>query len=234
MGQILVIESAVSGFSVAVHQRGLLLASIQLNNERVASSHLTSAIDQVLAFSQVTFADLDAIAVSAGPGSYTGLRVGVATAKGLCFARELPLIAVNTLEIMAHGVNFPNLTEKQLLCPMIDARRMEVYCSFYTHDKKQIQGEVTSKIVDAETFLQVLEETTVLFFGNGSQKIESLYAHHPNALFLPEVVLPLATFAGQLAYEKFIKQAFEDLPTFEPDYLKPYFATKPKNQLSPQ
>lgn len=234
MSLILVIESAVSGFSVAIHQNSLLLASVQLHNERVASSYLTSAIEQVITFSQVTFSDLDAIAVSAGPGSYTGLRVGVATAKGLCLALNLPLIAVNTLEIMVHAVNYPRLTEKQLLCPMIDARRMEVYCGFYTRDTKQLQGEVTAAVVDAETFNDVLKDTTVLFFGNGSQKIAPLYAHHPRAFFLPEVVFPSATYAGLLAYEKFLQQSFEDLPTFEPDYLKPYFATKPKNQLSPQ
>lgn len=234
MNLILSIESAVSGFSVAIHRGGALVSCVKLYNERVASSLLTSAIQQVVVFGEVALLDLDAIAVSAGPGSYTGLRVGVATAKGLCISLDLPLIAVNTLELMVCGVNIPRIAEKQLLCPMIDARRMEVYCAMFDFTTKDIVAEVSAEIVDEDTFTKFLENNAVVFFGNGAPKIEHLYSEIANAVFLPETVMPSAEHMGSIASKKFQVGEFVDVTSFEPDYLKPYFATKPKNQLSPQ
>ena len=233
MGRILSIESAVSGFSVAIHEDGQLSSAIQLNNERVASSMLTSAIDQVMNFSEITLSELDAVAVSAGPGSYTGLRVGVSTAKGLCLALDIPLISINTLEVMVNGLELPESMDQHLLCPMIDARRMEVYCSIYEFNNlKMVEGN-KAVVVNETTFGPILENGKVVFFGNGAQKILHLYKSHPNAFFLKNTVFPNAVNMGLSANAKLKEREFEDLVSFEPDYLKPYFATKPKNQLSP-
>ncbi|MDP5122226.1 MAG: tRNA (adenosine(37)-N6)-threonylcarbamoyltransferase complex dimerization subunit type 1 TsaB [Spirosomaceae bacterium] len=233
MVNILSIESAVSGFSVAVHQNGKLLSAVELYNERVASSLLTLAIEQVAAFSELQLSDLNAIAVSEGPGSYTGLRIGVSTAKGLCLALDLPLISVNTLEIMCHGLNLTRHADV-LLCPLIDARRMEVYAAVFSGEEISIVEEVSAKVVDESTFQPLLANSQVLFVGNGAEKTKSLYEHNPNALYLKEVVFPAAKNMGTIAWKKFQNEQFEPLVDFEPQYLKPYFATTPKNQLSPQ
>lgn len=233
MANILSIESAVSGFSVAVHREGTLLSSVELFNNRVASSYLTTAIEQVVAFSELQLSDLNAVAISEGPGSYTGLRIGVSTAKGLCFALDLPIISVNTLEIMSYGLNVP-LRDEMLFCPLIDARRMEVYAALFSSAENKLVEKVAAKIVDETTFTEILTNHKVLFFGNGAAKIKPLYENVANALFLREVIFPAAKNMGQIAWTKFQESQFEPLVEFEPHYLKPYFATTPKNQLSPQ
>jgi tRNA threonylcarbamoyladenosine biosynthesis protein TsaB len=233
MANILSIESAVSGFSVAVHREGVLSSSVELLNERVASSQLTTAITQAVGFSELQINDLDAVAVSEGPGSYTGLRIGVSTAKGLCVALDLPLISVSTLELMCYGLNLPHV-EKMILCPLIDARRMEVYTALFDLRTKECLEEVSAKIVDENTFKEILLDNKVLFFGNGAEKIKAWYGSSSNTLFLPEVHRPAAKDMGVIAWRNFENKAFQPLVEFEPQYLKPYFATTPKNQLSPQ
>jgi tRNA threonylcarbamoyladenosine biosynthesis protein TsaB len=233
MANILSIESAVSGFSVAVHRAGVLSSSVELLNERVASSQLTTAITQAVGFSELELSDLDAIAVSEGPGSYTGLRIGVSTAKGLCVALDLPLISVGTLELMCYGLNLPH-SEKLQLCPLIDARRMEVYTALFDFKTKERLEEVSAKIIDENTFKEILLDDKVLFFGNGAEKIKVLYENSKNALFLSEVHRPAAKDMGIIAWRNFENKEFQPLAEFEPQYLKPYFATTPKNQLSPQ
>jgi tRNA threonylcarbamoyladenosine biosynthesis protein TsaB len=233
MANILSIESAVSGFSVAVHRAGVLSSSVELLNERVASSQLTTAITQAVGFSELELSDLDAIAVSEGPGSYTGLRIGVSTAKGLCVALDLPLISVSTLELMCYGLNLPH-SEKLQLCPLIDARRMEVYTALFDPNTKERLEEISAKIVDENTFKEILLDNNVLFFGNGAEKLKALYENSNNALFLPEVHRPAAKDMGIIAWRNFENKEFQPLVEFEPQYLKPYFATTPKNQLSPQ
>lgn len=172
---------------------------------------------------------LDAVAVSAGPGSYTGLRIGVSEAKGLCFGLDIPLIALDTLKIMACGVLFRNFYDEDVLyCPMIDARRMEVYTAVYDTAFNEIRP-ITAQVVEENTFDDLLESHQVLFFGNGAEKCKSLI-QHPNARFLAHVH-PLAMDMQALADKAYKEGDFADVAYFEPFYLKDFVATKPKNKV---
>lgn len=171
----------------------------------------------------------DAVSVSAGPGSYTGLRIGVSTAKGLCYGYDIPLIAVDTLKIISKNA-LTGITEKKdvLLCPMIDARRMEVYTALYNTDLEVIRP-VSAEIISENSFAEILEEKTIYFFGNGSGKCKSIITH-PNARFLDNAV-PLAENMMQLAEHKFSQKEFVDTAYFEPFYLKEFQATTPKKMF---
>lgn len=187
---------------------------------------LAPMIDELLKETGVTRSDLKAVAVSAGPGSYTGLRIGVSTAKGLCFGLDIPLITVNTLESMLVGL--PAQYNDALRCPMIDARRMEVYCLLASADGTVIET-TQARIIDEKSFQPYLEQHTVLFYGNGAAKSVAVITH-PNAQLL-DGITPLAKNIGVLAQEKYENRDFADTAYFEPDYLKPFHAIKPKNLL---
>lgn len=187
---------------------------------------LAPMIDELLKETGVTRSDLKAVAVSAGPGSYTGLRIGVSTAKGLCFGLGIPLITVNTLESMLVGL--PAQYNDALRCPMIDARRMEVYCLLASADGTVIET-TQARIIDEKSFQPYLEQHTVLFYGNGAAKSVAVITH-PNAQLL-DGITPLAKNIGVLAQEKYENRDFADTAYFEPDYLKPFHAIKPKNLL---
>ena len=169
--------------------------------------------------------ELNAVAISSGPGSYTGLRIGTSTAKGLCYALDVPLIAIDTLSILAAQVNAIN-SERSLLCPMIDARRMEVYCSVSDADGSVIQS-IEAKIIDEKSFEGLLSERRIIFFGNGAEKCRSTITHN-NASFLTGIT-PSAGQLGLMAFAKFERREFEDLFQFEPFYLKEFKAKKPSN-----
>lgn len=172
---------------------------------------------------------LDAVAVSSGPGSYTGLRIGVSEAKGLCYGLNIPLIAINTLKIMAHGVLKERKIDKDtLLCPMIDARRMEVYDTLYNSSLQELRP-VSADIIDENSFSEFLTDKQVVFFGNGAEKCKTVL-HHPNAHFLDDIY-PKATDMIELAEESFNKKEFVDVAYFEPFYLKEFVATTPKNKV---
>jgi tRNA threonylcarbamoyladenosine biosynthesis protein TsaB len=164
-------------------------------------------------------ADLSAVAVSNGPGSYTGLRIGLATAKGICFAIDKPLICLPTLQVLAAAVQAPAET---LLLPLLDARRMEVYAAVYTADLQEVAPQV-AHILSPESFQ---EFKSVLAFGNGSAKWKETCAHTA-ITFVEEPLCPEAQHMGKLAYEAFLNEKFENLVTKEPDYLKEYMGTKP-------
>lgn len=224
MSLILSIETATTVCSVAVHKEGELLAVQSLYMDKSHSGLLAPSIKSLVEYCGHTLNDLDAIAVSEGPGSYTGLRIGVSAAKGLCFALDIPMVAVSTLEAMALGVNKYNYTQA-LLCPMIDARRMEVYCLFADHEMN-IVGTTQPVIVDKSSFSEHLMNRQVLFFGNGAAKCREIIASE-NAVFLPDVQ-PDATHIGTIATEKFRNGQFEDVAYFEPFYLKEFRVTTPK------
>lgn len=173
---------------------------------------------------------IDAVAVSSGPGSYTGLRIGVSEAKGLCFGLKKPLISVSTLQAMCCHVLFDaeEPTEESLLCPMIDARRMEVYTTLYDRSLKE-QRPIAPVIVDADTFREELEQRPIYFFGDGADKCREVISH-PNAHFI-EGVRPLATDMLAPAVKAFNAQQFEDVAYFVPFYLKEFVASKPKDLL---
>ena len=227
MALILSIETTTKVCSVALHLAGKLVATQELWIEKSHADSLMLMIEQLLSRSPYNKNALSAIAVSQGPGSYTGLRIGTSTAQGLCYALEVPLIAVNTLEAMAYGVNQYNVTNA-LLCPMIDARRMEVY--YLLSDKKQHILEAThSKVIDKDSFQNWLNAYTILFFGDGAAKCQPILEKNKNAIFLSHIY-PSATHIGVLAYEQFCQKKFEDSAYFEPLYLKEFQTKLPKKK----
>jgi tRNA threonylcarbamoyladenosine biosynthesis protein TsaB len=215
MALILSIETSTSVCSAALHQNGELLAAEQTYVPQSAAAQLAVQIDQLFLKSRVRKNQLQAVAVSSGPGSYTGLRIGVATAKGICFGLHLPLITIDSLSILASGIT----AKADLLCPMIDARRMEVYCALLDHSLAFIEN-MQAKIIDEQSFSELLKTRYILFFGDGAAKCKGVI-QSPNAKFL-EDAFPLASDMGPLAFQKFKLNAFADSSTSEPNYLKDF------------
>lgn len=217
MSYILNIETATKSCSVALSKNGQLIGCHEEVSERYShSEQLTLFIQEVLTQNGLSQQDLDAIAFSSGPGSYTGLRIGLSTAKGLCYALEIPLISVSTLEAMAQLMIDKH--PMKIMCPMIDARRMEVYCALFG----SIQNPITAKVIDQDSFAEELEKYPLLFFGDGADKCQQVLTHS-NAYF--ELgIYPSARGMLELAFQKFSKKDFEDLAYYEPFYLKEFVA----------
>ena len=223
---ILSIETSTPACTVALHKEGILLGSYELQVEKSHAEALTQLIEHLLKSSRCTLKDLEAIALSKGPGSYTGLRIGTSTAKGLCYGLQIPLIAVNTLEAMASSVQKYFSTEKNIMiAPMIDARRMEVYTAFYDYELNEMK-ETHAKIIDEHSFEDQLQHGKVVIFGNGAQKCTEVIFH--SQLLYLEGLVPHAKDIGKIAYNKFLNNEFEDTAYFEPFYLKEFVAGKPK------
>lgn len=218
---ILSLETATNVCAVALHQNKVLIAEKSLAIPQAHSSQLTVLIEELLTENQVHKTALKAIAISKGPGSYTGLRIGVSVGKGLCFALAIPLLAVNTLEALTQAMFSSGQTVgvEALFCPMLDARRMEVYCAIFDRAGKSVQP-TEAKIIDQDSFQDILATQKIVFFGEGAGKCKGTIIH-PNAIFL-ENILPTADAVGNLAYAHFIAQKFEDLAYFEPLYLKDF------------
>lgn len=228
MANILCLETATNICSVALFSDNELLGYQEYHLEKSHSNLIPGIIDSTIGNASLQKGDLQAIAVSQGPGSYTGLRIGVSAAKGLCFALNIPLIAVDTLQLMAVEVNRTNFNDA-LLCPMIDARRMEVY-ALLINSKNQVFAPPTPYIIDETSFSKELNEGEVWFFGNGAAKCRPVLGAHPNARFISEVH-PTARAMGALAFTAYQSAAFKDVAYFEPFYLKDFRLTKPKSQL---
>jgi len=228
MAFILSIETATTSCSAALHRDGKEITAIEYHIAQSTASKLSVIIDQLFRLSGIQPAQLNAVCISAGPGSYTGLRIGVATAKGLCYALNIPLIAINTLELMADQMQLHPFAQlpNTLLCPMLDARRMEVY-TLLTNSKLEIIEPTEAKIIDELSYQSLLVNQRILFFGNGSDKCREIIRHE-NAVFVSGVV-PSPTVLGELAYKKFKEDKFEDLATYEPYYLKDFMVKKPKS-----
>ena len=224
---ILSLDTSTAICSVALHQDGALLGSYELFTERTSSAMLTTLISNVVEHTGHTLNELDAVAVAKGPGSYTGLRIAVSTAKGLCFSLDKPLLAINTLAAMIEQIRAfypPTYT----LCPMIDARRMEVYCAFYgASDGRELQP-TAAVIINEQSFSERLAEGPVVFFGDGAEKCRVVLGTHPNAIFAAELIVPSARTVGKLASQAFPAGHFEDVATFEPFYLKDFMTTMPR------
>lgn len=186
-------------------------------------------VDQALSFVENHAIPLDAVAVSCGPGSYTGLRIGVSMAKGVCYANDVKLLGIPTLKVLCVPVLLNSeLPEDALLCPMIDARRMEVYAAVYDRALKPVR-DIKADIVDENSYLEFLNEHPVYFFGNGSAKCKEKITH-PNAHFIDDVK-PLAKYMQPLAEKDFVEGNFKDVAYFEPFYLKEFVASTPKKLL---
>lgn len=226
MALILSIETATSVCSVSLHKDGELLGMQELHLQKSHSGYLAVLIKDILHFANYSFKDIEVIALSKGPGSYTGLRIGAATAKGLCYALDVPLLSVNTLEAMALGVSKYYSHSDYLLCPMIDARRMEVYC-LISDTQMNIITKTEAVVVDNTVFMEHLELRPVIFFGDGAAKCKGILSTHPNAIFIDDIK-PSALNIGLVASEKIKKSdtSYEDLAYFEPFYLKDYQAKK--------
>ncbi|MEZ0483385.1 tRNA (adenosine(37)-N6)-threonylcarbamoyltransferase complex dimerization subunit type 1 TsaB [Fibrella aquatica] len=223
---ILSLDTSTTVCSVALHQLdGTLLGCYELFTERTASARLTMLVHDVVTHTGYALSDVSAIAVAKGPGSYTGLRIGVSTAKGLCMALDKPLIGINTLAAMTEQVRsfYPSDT---LFCPMIDARRMEVYCAIYGQDGSEVRA-TSATVLDETSFADLLETNRMVFFGDGSAKAQPVLTHS-NASFPATQVRPSARTVGTLAVQAYAAGNFEDLVTFEPYYLKEFMATTPK------
>lgn len=228
---ILSIDTSTRGCSVALHNDGALVSSYDLLTDRSSSAMLTTLMKNAVEHAGHALADLDAVAVAKGPGSYTGLRVGVSTAKGLCYALDKPLLAISTLEGMTAQL-IPYYPADYLFCPMIDARRMEVFAAVYDGSLREIQP-TQAVILDQDSFAGFLAKHSVVFFGDGAPKCRPLLEAHPNAYFPSLPVEPSARTIGQLAMEAFRLGKFEDLASFEPYYLKDFMGTKPRKKVLP-
>ena len=219
MALILCIETATRSCSVALAKDGNLLQFKEEVSEKYShSEQLTIFIASLFHELGLAFSNLDAIAVSKGPGSYTGLRIGVSTTKGLCYALDKPLIAISTLEVMVSGMEkkHPN----KVYCPMIDARRMEVYTTFFQAGKQLT--DIEAHIVEADSFSKMLAKEKVLFFGDGADKCKDLITH-TNATFINNVY-PSSKDMVTLAENAYLHQHFENVAYFEPYYLKDFVA----------
>ena len=190
---------------------------------------LGTFVDEALSFADSHAIPLDAVAVSCGPGSYTGLRIGASMAKGICFGQDLKLIAVPTLELMAVPVLLrEEVEEGALLCPMIDARRMEVYSAVYDRALHEVRG-IQADVVDAKTYREYLDRGPVYFFGNGAEKCMEVI-NHPNARLIKGVE-PLAKWMFPIAERRIAQEKYEDVAYFVPFYLKDFVAHQPKKLL---
>jgi tRNA threonylcarbamoyladenosine biosynthesis protein TsaB len=231
MAYILCLETATSICSVALSRDGVVLFLKESSIKNFHSSLITLFVKEVVQKTGIKLQEIDAIAVSKGPGSYTGLRIGASTAKGLCFALDKPLLAINTLKAMAFGMAekikaeyFPN-DRNMLLCPMIDARRMEVYDALYTFDNIEIRG-IQAEIIREDSFNEYFKENNILFFGDNVIKCEPVLRYRRNAVFITDFT-PSASHMAQLAKTSYDDKKFEDVAYFEPFYLKDFIAGKP-------
>lgn len=232
MSLLLHIETSETICSVALAENGNLIRLRETTEERQHASALAVLIQDLMAETGTSIKSLDAVAVSKGPGSYTGLRIGVSTAKGICYAKDIPLIAVGTLDAMTQGLieqpELVSITNDTLLCPMIDARRMEVYRALYNAQGKRIE-EVQAEILQADSFDYLPANQPIILFGSGAAKCNKLI--EISNICIIEQFSMSARFMIKLAYALYNDKSFENTAYFEPFYLKDFVATTPKNKV---
>ena len=223
MANIIHIDTSTDICSVALSQEGLCIFNREDHEGPNHARVLAPMVEEAIGLADSRGVKLDAVSVSAGPGSYTGLRIGVSTAKGLCYGRNLNLIGVQTLELLCVPIllEYEEIPEDSLLCPMLDARRMEVYTALYDRALRPA-SEVAPVIVEGSSFRDVLEERPVVFFGNGAAKCKDIIKHD-NAIFI-DGIEPLAKNMLPLADKAIAQGKTEDVAYFEPFYLKDFIA----------
>ena len=234
MALILNIETSTTVCSVILAENGNIISKKETDEKNSHSSLLTVFIEEMFKELEINLSDIDAVAVSKGPGSYTGLRIGVSTAKGIAYGINKKLISVSTLQSMAWGMkqyllkNKIEFNENTLFCPMIDARRMEVYTAFYDTNINMIK-EISAEIIDENSFNNLLINNKVYFFGDGANKCKTSITNN-NAIFI-ENIFPSAEYMINFSEKYFQNNKFEDIAYFEPFYLKDFIATVPKKNI---
>ncbi len=223
---ILCIETATTICSVALCHDGKPVRVMEKAEEKSHASSITVFIEHLLKEEKTDPGMLDAVAVSKGPGSYTGLRIGVSVAKGIAYASDIPLLAISTTEIMYQGAKQKGRYD--YYCPMIDARRMEVYTAVYDYEGNEVKP-VTAEVLTPDSFSDILNKGTVLFFGDGTSKFKDI-ARHPSAHFFDSFSIS-SRFMCSPAKKLFDNRIFEDVAYFEPYYLKDFIATVPKKNM---
>ena len=224
MAFILNIDTATESASIALSNDGELLGSMENEDQKDHAAWIHSAIQQLMKDHNVTMQQLQAVAVTSGPGSYTGLRVGMATAKGICYTLHIPLIAESTLKVMAlAGIETMKATcgtpPAQLFCPMIDARRMEVFTAVYNSSLQEVVKQ-QPMVLNESSYAGLLAEGPVIFFGSGSNKFKA-FTHHSNAIFIQ--VRHHARHLARLSSVRFKAGKFDDPAYAEPAYLKEFY-----------
>ena len=222
MATILNLETATTNCSVSIAREGTTVALHEDNSPKYSHAEkLHLFIDSCLKESKISMTELDAVAVSKGPGSYTGLRIGVSAAKGLCYALDIPLISVNTLSSMAHAIQ----VEEGLIIPLLDARRMEVYTAVFDHQHREVK-RTWAEIVDENSFSEFLDNKPLHLIGNGVEKCKEVLKSKWFK-FDPSII-PSASTMSALSFQLFEEGKFENTAYFEPFYLKDFIVTKPK------
>lgn len=228
MAIILNIETSTPVCSAAIAINGKVIGLKESFEDKSHASLLTIFIEELFTENNLKPEQLNAVSVSEGPGSYTGLRIGVSVAKGICYAKKIPLIAINTLQAMALMASESLPDENHLLCPMIDARRMEVYSALYSNRVEE-KRKVLAEIIDEKSYHEELTQNKVVFFGNGADKCKTQIVNS-NAIFL-EGIYPSAKFMAALSQKAFENNQFKDAAYFEPFYLKDFVGTVSKKPL---
>lgn len=216
---ILALETSTTVCSIAIYSSNEIIAETNLYKKNSHAEVITSCITHLLDSSKLEMKDLNAVAISSGPGSYTGLRIGTSIAKGICFSLNIPLIAINTLESMIFYMQRFNF-QKSLLCPMIDARRMEVYTTIMDHKNETILP-ICAMIVNEESFQDLLKDNQIIFFGDGSQKCINFFKKNKNSILVNNIH-PSARSIAEMAYKKLLENEVTDLTNFSPIYLKEF------------
>ena len=225
---ILCFETATPVCSVALNDGCCTLALRETEGQNAHSEKITNFIREAMETAGIDYRQLDAVAVSKGPGSYTGLRIGVSTAKGICYAADVPLMAIDTLEAMAHGMKeklSSQLTENDLLIPMIDARRMEVYAAIFDAKLNKI-ADTAALVIDENAFEDLRKDHRLWLFGDGAPKLSKVFENQPNITVI-DGFKPSAAFMRNLADKALREHDFVDVAYFEPFYLKDFIAGKP-------
>lgn len=225
MAIILNIETSSPVCSVCLAKDGKMLGIRETSEEKSHATLLTVFVNELLEENNLKITDLDAVSVSEGPGSYTGLRIGVSTAKGICYGIDKPLIAISTLDALAFSV-CENISENVLLCPMIDARRMEIYTAFYNSKAERI-SEIQPLIVDENSFENELKNNKIVMFGSGAEKCKSLFKNNVEYI---DNIMHSSSFMCELSEISFQKNKFVDVAYFEPFYLKEFMVTTSKKE----
>lgn len=225
---ILCLETATPVCSVALNESCCTIGLRETEGQNAHSEKITNFIHEVMETAKIDYRQLDAVAVSKGPGSYTGLRIGVSTAKGICYAADLPLMAIDTLEAMAHGMKAKlgsQITENDLLIPMIDARRMEVYAAIFDANLNKIK-DTEAVVMDENSFADLRKDHRLWLFGDGAPKLSKLFENQQNVCII-DGFKPSAAYMRPLAEKALKEQQFVDVAYFEPFYLKDFIAGKP-------